>query len=83
MTKQSIIDKLWGQALDKAVPETYSSLTWTQVDKVKNVFVDLLVQECVKVINADIETQIKDGVISNVHGLNQARNLIVEHFGVE
>ena len=46
-------------------------------------FAELIVKECAKVINADIEYQIKDGIISNVHGLNQARNLIKEHFGVE
>jgi hypothetical protein len=46
-------------------------------------FAELIVRECAKVINADIEYQIKDGIISNVHGLNQARNLINEHFGVE
>ena len=46
-------------------------------------FAELIVRECAKVINADIEYQIKDGIISNVHGLNQARNLIKEHFGVE
>ena len=54
-----------------------------RVDTELNKFVELLVAECAKVINADIEYQIKDGVISNVHGLNQARNLIKEHFGVE
>ena len=46
-------------------------------------FAELIVRECAKVINADIEAQIKDGIISNVHGLNQARYLINEHFGVE
>ena len=46
-------------------------------------FAELIVGECAKVINADIEYQIKDGIFSNVHGLNQARNLIKEHFGVE
>ena len=46
-------------------------------------FAELIVRECTKVINADIEYQIKDGIFSNVHGLNQARNLIKAHFGVE
>ena len=48
-----------------------------------NKFAELMFKECAKVINADIELQIKDGIISNVHGLNQARNLIKEHFGFE
>ena len=53
------------------------------LDKRLEKFAELIVKECAKVINADIEYQIKDGIISNVHGLNQARNLIKEHFGVE
>ena len=40
------IDELWGQALDKAVPDTYSSLSWTQVEKIKAVFAELIVKEC-------------------------------------
>jgi len=42
----NIVDKLWGEALDKAVPDTYSSLTWTQVEKIKTVFAELIVREC-------------------------------------
>jgi hypothetical protein len=40
------IDELWGKALDQAVPNTYSSLSWTQVEKIKAVFAELLVKEC-------------------------------------
>jgi hypothetical protein len=40
------IDELWGQALDQAVPDTYSSLSWTQVEKIKAVFAELIVKEC-------------------------------------
>lgn len=39
------IDELWGQALDRAVPDTYSSLSWTQVEKIKAVFAELMVEE--------------------------------------
>ena len=45
------IDKLWGEALDKAVPDTYSSLTWTQVEKIKQVFAELIIRECADVSN--------------------------------
>ena len=41
------IDQLWGQALDRAVPETYTRLSYSQVLKVKQVFAELIVQECI------------------------------------
>ena len=40
------IDQLWGQALDVAVPETYTRLSYSQVLKIKQVFAELLVREC-------------------------------------
>ena len=43
--KQSTVDRLWGEALDSAVPDTYSSLTWTQVERIKTVFAELIVAE--------------------------------------
>lgn len=45
--KLSTIDKLWGKALDRVVPDTYSSLSLTQVEKVKTVFAELIVRECI------------------------------------
>jgi hypothetical protein len=65
------IDQLWGQALDQAVPETYSTLSHSQVLKVKQVFAELIVQKC-----ADIGQQYADG---NYEVYNQ----ILEHFGLE
>ncbi len=47
------IDELWGQALDKAVSDTYSSLTWTQVEKIKAVFAELIVKECAELANEE------------------------------
>ncbi len=44
------IDQLWGQALDLAVPETYSQLSHSQVLKVKQVFAELIVQEAIDVL---------------------------------
>ena len=41
------IDQLWGQALDLAVPETYTKLSYSQVLKIKQVFAELIVQECI------------------------------------
>ena len=40
------INQLWGQALDAAVPETYTELSYSQVLKIKQVFAELIVREC-------------------------------------
>ena len=63
------IDQLWGQALDRAVPETYTQLSHSQVLKVKQVFAELIVQECAR-------------VVSQKTGPKSALN-VLEHFGVE
>jgi hypothetical protein len=63
------IDQLWGQALDQAVPETYTQLSHSQVLKVKQVFAELIVQECAR-------------VVSQKTGPKSALN-VLEHFGVE
>ena len=63
------IDQLWGQALDAAVPETYSRLSYSQVLKVKQVFAELIVRECALVVHKKT-------------GPKSALN-VLEHFGVE
>ena len=63
------IDQLWGQALDRAVPETYSQLSHSQVLEVKQVFAELIVQECAR-------------VVSQKTGPKSALN-VLEHFGVK
>jgi len=62
------IDQLWGQALDQAVPETYTQLSHSQVLKVKQVFAELIVRECAR-------------VVSQKTGPKSALN-VLEHFGV-
>ena len=44
------IDQLWAQALDTAVPETYTQLSHSQVLKVKQEFAELIVRECVGIL---------------------------------
>lgn len=46
-------------------------------------FAKLIIDQCAEVINGDIQYQVDRGVYSNVFGLNQARELIKQHFGVE
>ena len=68
--KWSIIDKLWGKALDRVVPDTYSSLSLTQVEKVKTVFAELIVRECSNFLKDTLDDHF-------------AAEQLEEHFGVE
>ena len=63
------IDQLWAQALDLAVPETYTQLSHSQVLKIKQVFADMIVRECSEVVYS------RSG-----HATPQD---LYEHFGVE
>ena len=68
------IDELWGQALDAAVPETYTKLSYSQVLKIKHMFVELLVKECGVALSPMLRDMVSRG---------QAFDLIKKHFGVE
>ena len=66
------IDQLWAQALDAAVPETYSRLSYSQVLKIKQVFAELIVRECCSAIRLD-----------DAFNGGKFQRTILEHFGVE
>lgn len=68
--KLSAVDRLWGEALDRAVPDTYSSLTWTQVERIKAVFAELIVKECSNFLKDTLDDHF-------------AAEQLEEHFGVE
>ena len=67
------IDKLFGQPLDQAVPETWTSLTPAQLSKLKDKFAELIVRECARVY-----WNIGDG---EIHG--EYVKALKEHFGVK
>ena len=46
------INELFGQALDQAVPETWTTLNPAQLSKLKNKFAELIVRECAEVVYA-------------------------------
>jgi hypothetical protein len=46
-------------------------------------FAELIVREMCQVINDDCQLQMRQRIITNLGGLNQARELIKQHFGVE
>jgi hypothetical protein len=66
------IDKLFGQALDKAVPETWTTLDADQLSRLKEKFAQLIVAECVGIADH-----------SNVTGKSIIGERIKQHFGVE
>ena len=63
------IETLLGQALDSAVPETWTTLTPEQLAKVSEKFAELIVRECALVVHKKT-------------GPKSALN-VLEHFGVE
>ena len=66
------IDQLWGQALDQAVPETYTRLSYSQVLKIKQVFAELIVRECAGVDLYWLSEQDRKAVAEKIK----------QHFGV-
>jgi len=73
----SVIDRLWGEALDRAASETYTQMSYSQVLKVKQVFAELIVRECAKTL---------DDKLANPNGASMAYcdgSDLLEHFGVE
>ena len=66
------IDELFGQALDKAVPETWTTLSVEQLEKFKEVFAEMLLKDCVQ----NIKMWEKDS-------RNHISYIIKNHYGVE
>ena len=73
------IDQLWAQALDAAVPETYTQLSHSHVLKIKQVFAELIVKECIAICT-DIDGEDNTDARS---GRQDCAVEIKEHFGVE
>ena len=70
------IEELFGQALDQAVPETWTTLDSTQLAKLKAKFAELIVRECgVIAYKTYCQTPGALGI--------QYKQAIEEHFGVE
>lgn len=71
---KSLVDQLFDQALDKAVPETWTTLEYYQLMRVKKVFAELLIKECARF---DSERNYPD----HVDGRSFNRP-ILKHFGI-
>lgn len=83
------IEALLEQALDQAVPETWTTLNLEQVGKITEKFAELIVRECANIIlNNDIEKQEDYGVNHPYfggweRGVIDSCQIIKKHFGVE
>ena len=77
------IDQLWGQALDQAVPETYSQLSHSQVLKVKQVFAQLIVQECLDIANNWDDQLVNAKLVKESNAVGIVAYRIARQFGVE
>jgi hypothetical protein len=51
------IDELFGQALDLAVPDTWTTLDPAQLSKLKEKFAELIVAECIDICIEGTATQ--------------------------
>ena len=67
------IKQLLGQAIDKAVPETWTTLSSEQLERVYEKFAELIIQEC-----ADVADE------NYIHRGSRTCGLAIRlHFGVE
>ena len=67
------INELWAKAVDIAVPETYTSLSWGQIQKIKLVFAQLIVQECMQLNSREL----------SITAIERLLPMYQEHFEVE
>ena len=77
------IDQLWGQALDLAVPETYSQLSHSQVLKVKQVFAQLIVRECLAIAKNWDDQLVNAKLVKESNAVGIVAYRIARQFGVE
>lgn len=77
------IDQLWGQALDAAVPETYSQLSHSQVLKVKQVFAHMIVQECLDIAKNWDDQLVNAKLVKESNAVGIVAYRIARQFGVE
>ena len=73
------IEQLFGQALDQAVPETWTTLNPAQLARLKDKFAELIVRECSDTVTDRCEMRNE----SDVKRAEYYAKRIKEHFGVE
>ena len=74
------IKELLAQAYDQAVPETWTTLSSEQLERVYEKFAELIVRECMDLLE-DYTTDVNvGGIQSNVLSADET---LQKHFGVE
>jgi|DEB3_MinimDraft_2_1074329.scaffolds.fasta_scaffold06007_2 hypothetical protein len=79
------IKQLLGQAHDQAVPETWTTLSSEQLEKVYDKFAELIVRECARVIADDDLAKESDTFLMDswAKGMRYSAHVLYEHFGVK
>lgn len=79
------IKELAGQALDQAVPQTWTTLTAYDLNKFTEVFAELIIRECGQVLvdNTPVVDLDEDWDKGYDRAMNDCIHHIYEHFGVE
>ena len=79
------INKLFGQAMDQSIPETWTTLTHSQLSILKDKFAELIVKECL-----DIALEVRGEPATDTHyviGYDRACEKMIdaikESYGVE
>lgn len=55
LNSPDLITRLTGQALDRAVPETWTTLSLTQLQRFQQAFAELIVAECCQYLDNEAE----------------------------
>jgi len=82
------IKKLLDKALDQAVPETWTQLSYEQMTRLSSVFAELIVQECIDKIETH-RIPVGNSAAGEMacewtySALKEIRDEIKQHFGVE
>jgi len=76
------INELFSEALDGAVPETWTTLDANQLNRLKEKFAELIVRECA---NAAYQSLYEDRIFDDNPHIIRTRVMddIKKHFGVE
>jgi hypothetical protein len=77
------INKLFGQAMDQAIPETWTTLTHSQLSILKDKFAELIVRECVSMADKESERYSNLDQEYCSMAMDNYRELVRKHFGVE